>query len=59
MCPWAPAAICCTEAADEPLFHACPCADLLLAAEQAGFEVMLTADQRIRYQQNLTGAGWR
>ena len=29
--------------------------DLLLAAERAGFEVMLTADQRIRYQQNLTG----
>ena len=26
--------------------------DLLSAAEQAGFEVMLTADQRIRYQQN-------
>ena len=27
--------------------------DLLSAAEQAGFEVMLTADRRIRYQQNL------
>lgn len=26
--------------------------DLLSAAEQAGFEVMLTADQQIRYQQN-------
>jgi len=29
--------------------------DLLSAAERAGFEVMLTADRRIRYQQNLTG----
>ncbi len=29
--------------------------DLLLAAEQAGFEVVLTADRRIRYQQNLVG----
>ena len=28
---------------------------LLLAAEQTGFKVMLTADQRIRSQQNLTG----
>ena len=28
--------------------------DLLAAAETAGFEVMLTADRRIRYQQNLT-----
>lgn len=27
--------------------------DLLTAAEKAGFDVMLTADQRIRYQQNL------
>jgi len=29
--------------------------DLLSAAERAGFEVMLTADRRIRYQQNLAG----
>jgi hypothetical protein len=29
--------------------------DLLDAAEQAGFDVMLTADTRIRYQQNLSG----
>jgi len=29
--------------------------DLLLAAERASFEVMLTADQCVRYQQNLTG----
>ena len=29
--------------------------DLLAAAEAAGFELMLTADQRIRYQQNLKG----
>jgi hypothetical protein len=28
---------------------------LIAAAEQAGFEVMITADQNIRYQQNLTG----
>lgn len=28
---------------------------LLLAAEAAGFDVMLTADQNIRYQQNLKG----
>jgi hypothetical protein len=28
---------------------------LITAAEQAGFEVMVTADQNIRYQQNLTG----
>jgi uncharacterized protein DUF5615 len=27
---------------------------LLDAAEQAGFEVLLTCDQNIRYQQNLT-----
>jgi hypothetical protein len=29
--------------------------DLLTAAEQAGFEVLLTTDQNIRYQQNFTG----
>jgi predicted nuclease of predicted toxin-antitoxin system len=29
--------------------------DLLNAAEAAGFDVMITADQNIRYQQNLTG----
>jgi hypothetical protein len=28
--------------------------DLLAAAEEAGFELFLTTDQRIRYQQNLT-----
>jgi hypothetical protein len=28
---------------------------LLDAAEEAGFEVLLTTDRRIRYQQNLTG----
>jgi hypothetical protein len=27
----------------------------LFAAEQAGFEIVLTAYRRIRYQQNLTG----
>jgi hypothetical protein len=29
--------------------------DLLNAAEVAGFDVLVTADQNIRYQQNLTG----
>ena len=29
--------------------------DLLAAAEAAGFELMLTADRRIRHQQNLAG----
>ena len=29
--------------------------DLLAQAEQAGFEVFLTADKNIRYQQNLAG----
>jgi len=29
--------------------------DLLAEAESAGFDVLLTADQSIRYQQNLAG----
>lgn len=29
--------------------------DLLDAAERAGFDLLLTCDQSIRYQQNLTG----
>ena len=29
--------------------------ELLHAAEQSGFDVMVTADQNIRYQQNLAG----
>ena len=29
--------------------------DLLAAAEAAGFDVLLTADKNMRYQQNLTG----
>lgn len=29
--------------------------ELLTAAEAEGFDVMVTADQNIRYQQNLTG----
>jgi hypothetical protein len=29
--------------------------DLLRTAEANGFEMLLTTDQRIRYQQNLTG----
>ena len=28
---------------------------LLAAAEQAGFELLVTTDRRIRYQQNLSG----
>jgi hypothetical protein len=28
---------------------------LLVAAEQAGFDLLLTCDQNVRYQQNLTG----
>ena len=29
--------------------------DLLLASELAGFQVLLTSDKNLRYQQNLTG----
>lgn len=29
--------------------------NLLAAAEQAGFDVLLTADKNMRYEQNLTG----
>jgi hypothetical protein len=29
--------------------------DLLAAAEQAGFDVFVTADKNMRYQQNLSG----
>ena len=29
--------------------------DLLAAAEAAGFDVLITTDKNIRYQQNLTG----
>jgi hypothetical protein len=29
--------------------------DLLEVAEEAAFELLITTDQRIRYQQNLTG----
>jgi hypothetical protein len=29
--------------------------DLLIVAEPAGFEIFLTADKNLRYQQNLTG----
>jgi hypothetical protein len=31
--------------------------DLLVEAERAGFDVLLTADKNMRYQQNLTGRG--
>ena len=29
--------------------------ELLILAEQAGFEVLVTSDQNLRYQQSLTG----
>lgn len=29
--------------------------DLIEAAERAGFDVLITADRNLRYQQNLTG----
>jgi hypothetical protein len=29
--------------------------DLLKAAESSGFDILVTSDQNIRYQQNLTG----
>jgi hypothetical protein len=29
--------------------------DLLTVAEEAGFDILLTTDKNIRYQQNLTG----
>ena len=29
--------------------------DLLTAAEEAGFDILLTTDKNMRYQQNLTG----
>jgi hypothetical protein len=32
---------------------------LLKAAEEAGFDLLLTTDRRIRYQQNLVGTGDR
>ena len=32
-----------------------PTANCIAAAEAAGFEVLLTTDKNIRYQQNLTG----
>ena len=31
--------------------------DLLAEAERAGFDVLLTADKNMRYQQNLAGRG--
>jgi hypothetical protein len=31
--------------------------DLLAEAERAGFEILLTADNNMRYQQNLSGRG--
>ena len=36
-------------------WHALENGELILAAEQAGFEVRLSTDKNIRYQQNLRG----
>ena len=33
--------------------------DLLASAERAGFDILLTADKNMRYQQNLAGAAYR
>lgn len=43
-----------TEARDEG-WNTLSNGDLLAAAEQAGFDVLLTTDKNIRYQQNLAG----
>jgi hypothetical protein len=32
---------------------------LLIAAEESGFDLFITADQELTYQQNLTGERWR
>lgn len=36
-------------------WHTLSNGDLLKAAEEAGFDVLLTADKNLRYQQNLQG----
>jgi hypothetical protein len=41
--------------ASERGWHVLSNGDLLAEAERAGFDVFLTADKNIRYQQNLTG----
>jgi hypothetical protein len=33
--------------------------DILLASEAQGFEVMITCDQNLRYQQNLRAASFQ
>ena len=33
--------------------------ELLRAAEQSGFDVLLTGDQTLHQEQNLAGAHWR
>ena len=43
-----------TEARDRG-WHRLSNGDLLAEAERAGFDVLLTADKNIRYQQNLSG----
>lgn len=43
------------QAADERGWDRLGNGKLLSAAEAAGFEVMITADQNLTYQQNLTG----
>jgi predicted nuclease of predicted toxin-antitoxin system len=36
-------------------WHRLPNGELLNAAEAAGFDVLITTDKNLRYQQNLTG----
>jgi hypothetical protein len=43
------------ETAPEPGFAGLTNGDLIEAAEKGGFDVMITADQNLVYQQNLTG----
>ena len=41
--------------ADQLGWQAIENGELLAAAEQAGFDILLTCDQNVQYQQNLTG----
>jgi hypothetical protein len=41
--------------AKERGWHRLTNGELLLAAEDAGFDLLLTADKNLRYQQNLSG----
>ena len=43
------------DTADEKQWGTLQNGDLLSAAEQEGYEVLVTTDQNLRYQQNLSG----